>query len=146
MVEDGRMANGWIWILSDSQDKKVLLTQRENIGGLKLKGRTPTKNEKQWMGDICELGCIVCWIHDGIFTPQCSPHHIDGKTKEGAHFKTIPLCSAHHQIADTHKPKRWISRHGDGKAAFEREYGAEEFLLEQCKEYLEGEGCIYQRI
>jgi len=23
-------------------------------------------------------------------------HHVDGKTKPGAHFNTIPLCDGHH--------------------------------------------------
>ncbi len=108
-----------------------------------MKGRPPTKEESIWMGDVCELGCIVCWLHYGILTTQVSPHHIDGKTKPGAHFKTIPLCSAHHQLADTHKPKRWISRHGDGKRAFEDAYGTEEFLLEKCREMVVNDSCRY---
>ena len=55
-----------------------------------VKGRTPTKEEKEWMDFICQQGCIVCHNEIGVFSP-CEPHHIDGKTQAGAHFLTIPL-------------------------------------------------------
>lgn len=103
-----------------------------------MRGRAPTKEEKEFMDRICQLGCIVC-RNNGYYTPQVSPHHMDGKTKEGAHFKVIPLCGKHHQEPDNHKPARWVSRHGgkgNGKAAFEKAYGKEEDLLYQCKELI----------
>ncbi len=97
-----------------------------------MKGRSPTVEEIQWMDDICNLGavgCVVCWFCRGVSNPRVSPHHIDGRTKPGAHFLTIALCSKHHQEKDNQKPPRWISRHGDGKKAFEERYGTElEFL------------------
>jgi len=61
---------------------------------------------------------------------------MDGKTKPGAHFWVIPLCGKHHQEADIQKIKRWISRHGDGKAAFQKEYGTEVFLRDKCLEMM----------
>lgn len=92
-------------------------------------GRTPTSEEKQWMDRICQVGCIVCRLTREIFTP-CSPHHMEGKTKPGAHLLTIGLCSGHHQVPDNKEPKRWVSRHGDGRAAFEQAYMPETDLLE----------------
>ena len=80
------------------------------------------------MNSVSNLGCIVCLLFLEENTP-CSPHHMDGKTKPGAHLKTIGLCSRHHQVSDTHKPKRWISRHGDGRKVFEHEYMTEAELL-----------------
>lgn len=99
-----------------------------------MKGRPPTKEEKLFMDEICQIGCIVCLNH-GVYTPQVSPHHMEGKTKPGAHFKVIPLCGKHHQESDTQKPKRWIARHGgngDGKHQFEQAYSKEVDLYHQC--------------
>ena len=97
-----------------------------------MKGRTPTKSERQWMNAICQIGCIVCRNEYGVFSPAV-PHHMDGKTKEGAHLKTIPLCGAHHQTGEG-----CISRH-PYKARFEAEYGTEEELLEQCRDIISDE-------
>jgi len=71
-----------------------------------MKGRTPTADEKHWLNAISKLGCIVCWNVLGVYTPA-SPHHIDGKTKPGAHKLTIPLCGPHHQV----KGSGWETRH-----------------------------------
>lgn len=101
-----------------------------------MKGRPPTQEERRFMDRICQLGCVACRV-SGFNSPLVSPHHIDGKTKPGAHFLVLPLCEKHHQIADTHKPKRWISRHGDGRKAFEDAYGKERDLLQMCKEMME---------
>lgn len=98
-----------------------------------LKGRTPTKEEKEWMDKITQAGCIVCWLHHGIPHSQCSVHHISGKTKKGAHLNTIGLCYRHHQ--DESNNPMWISRHKN-KFRFEERYGTEEWLLEKTKEYL----------
>ena len=47
---------------------------------------------------------------------QCLPHHIDGKTKPEAHFKTIPLCDEHHsrykKTGLHYNLTRWEERHG----------------------------------
>lgn len=90
-----------------------------------MKGRRPNKEERRWLASICELGCIVCKRELGLFS-EATPHHIDGKTKPGAHFKTIPLCGRHHQIAG----EGYETRHFN-KARFEKDYGTEcELLLE----------------
>ena len=95
-----------------------------------MKGRSLTKSDKDRFERLRELGCIVCILDLEVFTPPAI-HHIDGKTKEGAHDLTIPLCAKHHQEKDNHKPKRWISRHGDGRYEFEDRYGSEQYLLEE---------------
>lgn len=100
--------------------------------------RSYTKVDKIRAEKLRELGCIVCWSHDR-FTPPAI-HHIDGQTKEGCHALTIPLCPKHHQEKDNHKPPRWISRHGDGRALFEATYGDELRLLERTNEMI----CNYE--
>ena len=100
-----------------------------------MKGRTPTSAERQWLNAIVGLGCIVCRNDKGCFT-EAAVHHINGKTKPGAHFKTLPLCFLHHQGgADCHE---YVSRH-PYKARFEQRYGTEQALLEQCREILDWE-------
>ena len=97
-----------------------------------LKGRTPTKAEREHMDAVCNVGCIVCLEWLGVHSPA-EPHHTTGKTKAGAHMLTIPLCPRHHRTPG----RGYISRHGNGKAAFEREYATERELLDMTLLHLE---------
>jgi len=92
-----------------------------------MKGRTPNKEEKAWLDAICQIGCCVCRNEFQLFSPAC-PHHIDGKTKLGAHFLTIPLCGQHHQTGGP-----GVAFHATGKKVWEAK------LLEQCKKLINGE-------
>jgi hypothetical protein len=95
--------------------------------------RPATKKEKEWMQAIRPLGCIVC-----ILTLRIRPftvpeeytaiHHIDGQTKPGAHFLTIPLCPHHHQTGEDALHKN--------KTRFEEKFGTEQDLLNLTKEYI----------
>lgn len=91
-----------------------------------MKGRQPTAEEKRHMKKVAALGCIVCLLFEEVFTPA-SIHHMEGKTKPGAHFKALPLCFRHHQEGSC--CDEWVSRHPH-KARFEERYGTEEQLLE----------------
>lgn len=82
------------------------------------------------MDAIVQLGCIVCREDMGVLSPA-EVHHLDGKTVEGAHFRSIPLCYHHHRAGcDT---PACTSRH-PYKARFEARYGGEESLWEQTRE------------
>lgn len=99
-----------------------------------MKGRTPTKAEREWMNDICEkIGCIVCLNHHYHDTPA-SPHHMEGRTKPGAHFLTIPLCAIHHQTGG-----EGVAFHATGRKTWEKQFGTERELLQQCKDIINGE-------
>jgi len=77
------------------------------------------------MDDVQSLGCIVCRRHGRTETPA-EIHHIDGKTKQGAHFHILPLCYFHHrQGSDS---ELFTSRH-PYKRRFEERYGPEMELL-----------------
>lgn len=95
-----------------------------------MKGRAPNKKDREWFDAITQIGCIVCMRDLNIFTPPAI-HHIEGKTKHGAHLNSIPLCHNHHQ--NKSNTGEWVSRHGDGRSAFEKEYGTEQSLLELTK-------------
>ena len=97
-----------------------------------MKGRTPTKKELAHMNKVRELGGIVCRNNGYLFSPA-EIHHIEGKTKEGAHLKVLPLCFAHHRRGGKEQP---ISRH-PYKKRFEKAYGTEAELLKQVEELLE---------
>jgi hypothetical protein len=97
-----------------------------------MKGRNPNKKEKIWMDSISTLGCIVCRVHFDCDSPA-EVHHIDGKTKEGAHMNTIPLCYRHHREGVNND--MYVSRH-PYKTEFVKRYGTEEELLQKVKDLL----------
>lgn len=100
-----------------------------------MKGKTPTKAEKEFHDRLCGLGCIACFL-DGRHNPTVSVHHIDGRTKPGAHMKVLPLCAGHHQ--DGTGIPGLVAVH-PYKARFEKLYGRQEEILSLCHELLERE-------
>lgn len=94
-----------------------------------LKGRNPNKSEKQHMDKVVQLGCIVC-RNKGFYNTPAEIHHIEGKTKDQAHFFVLPLCFQHHRQGGKDEP--FISRH-PYKKRFIQAYGSEEDLLKQVK-------------
>tara|TARA_A100001015_G_C15003072_1_gene719421 strand:- start:1300 stop:1623 length:324 start_codon:yes stop_codon:yes gene_type:complete len=97
-----------------------------------MKGRTPTKAEKDHMDRVRDLGCIIC-RQQGMGRVPCEIHHVYGKTKPGAHFYVLPLCFQHHRMGSDKEP---ISRH-PWKARFVATYGTEEHLLKLVDELLD---------
>ena len=98
-----------------------------------MKGKTPTKAEKQFHTKVAALGCVAC-RKDGLFNPWVSIHHIDGRTKPGAHMRVLGLCGPHHQ--DSGDP-RFIAVH-PWKARFEEKYGKQEDLLAEITREING--------
>jgi hypothetical protein len=98
-----------------------------------MKGRAPTAAEQRFIDQVAALGCRAC-AKDGIENPDCSPHHIDGRTRPGAHFLVIGLCAGHHQKG-TGSDKTLIAVHPD-KARFEARYGTQRELLAECIEII----------
>lgn len=91
----------------------------------------PTLKERKFWGRLARtVGCIACRI-DGIRNTYVSIHHIDGRTKKGAHMKVLPLCGPHHQTGDANTPclHPWTAR-------FEKKYGTQYELLKKCHEIL----------
>lgn len=92
----------------------------------------PNAEEKAWMDDIVQVGCIVCRAHHNVFTPAAVHHPLSGGRRMG-HLFAIPLCDPGHHQNSPGKEK--ISRHPN-KAQFERAYGTEMDLLELTKGYV----------
>jgi len=97
-----------------------------------MKGRNPTADESRHMTAVNKIGCIAC-LNMGIETPPeyTSTHHVEGKTKPGAHFKVLPLCPAHHIQ---------YSREGIhfNKYEWQIKHGTEAELLQQVEDILHG--------
>jgi hypothetical protein len=101
-----------------------------------MKGRPPTAEEARFMDKMGQLPCIAC-LKDGWTNHVISLHHIDGRTKPGAHFVVLPLCAEHHQQDDSDVRQR-ISVHGH-KKPFVARYGTELELLAECISLIENE-------
>jgi hypothetical protein len=102
---------------------------RKPIASRGMKGRPPTADEARFMDAIAALGCIAC-KKDGWHNPDVSVHHIDGRTKPGAHLLVLPLCAGHHQ--DGTGPNPTLIAVHPYKARFEERYGSQMELLDEC--------------
>jgi len=101
-------------------------------GGDDCVGDGVTKAEKAHQEKVAAFGCIACWL-DGIANPHVSIHHVNGRTKPGAHTQVLPLCAGHHQDG-TGEDKTLIAVH-PYKARFERTYGTQQSLLQRLAEW-----------
>lgn len=84
--------------------------------------------ERMHLGKVAEIGCIACLKAGSAGTPA-EIHHIRhgmGMGQRSDHFRTIPLCHAHHRGTQGLKVP---SIHGS-KNAFIQTFGTELELLE----------------
>ena len=128
-----------------SDTKKPVSSRKPSpIKSKGLKGRTPTALERKLMDKIGALPCAACSAM-GIDNTLIALHHVDGRVKEFAHAKVLPLCAYHHDVPLTPEERQI---HGDmfpvhakgsygGKKAFENEYGSQEYLLGVVYELIE---------
>ena len=89
-----------------------------------------SKEIKELWSRMADYGCVAC-RKDGVYNNYVSIHHIDGRTKKGAHRRVLPLCSGHHQTGCEDAPSihPW-------KAKFEQKYGKQMDLLREVMEAL----------
>ncbi|MBA1179556.1 recombinase [Pseudomonas psychrotolerans] len=97
-----------------------------------MKGKTPSAAEKRFHTALASLGCIACRM-DGRLNLVVSIHHIDGRTRPGAHLRVLPLCAGHHQ--DGTGIPGLIAVH-PWKRRFEDRYGSQDELLQRCHSLL----------
>jgi hypothetical protein len=90
-----------------------------------------TKAEKQYMGKVADIGCILC-KHLNLGETPAELHHPRTNTGAGrraSNMDLIPLCPEHHRGNS--------GLHGMGRKAFEKYYGITELqLMEKVKECL----------
>jgi hypothetical protein len=61
--------------------------------------RSHTKAEEAHLDRLASLGCILCLVKSGLFSPP-QIHHVrtgTGAGRRSSHFDAIPLCPAHHE-------------------------------------------------
>jgi len=90
------------------------------------------KADKERYQKLSELGCIVCKLFEGEWSP-IDVHHIEGRTKDG-NQKTIGLCFYHHREGSNCESH--VSRH-PWLSEFEARYGTEQYLLEETNKLLD---------
>ena len=99
--------------------------------------KSKTKEEKKWLSDVAELGCICC-RNMGFGSSLAEIHHVrtgQGMAQRASHTDVLPLCPPHHRACyetGFHaSPKTWQEIHG-----------SEAELLEQTKiEVMELRAC-----
>ena len=113
-----------------------------------IKGRNPTALEKILANKIGDIGCICClnkkWYTSDMAeqesTKFISLHHIEGRTKEWAHAKVLPLCAHHHDTpAPGHAPEELTPIHRGNKKEWIEFNGTEEELLKQVYDMIDEE-------
>ena len=93
-----------------------------------MASKNKTKQEREHLQAVVDLGCIAC-AKLGIYDSPAEIHHIKGKFRMGrkaSHFETIPLCPAHHRNGGT-------SYHVNPRE-FTEYFGSQEELLEEIKD------------
>ena len=91
-----------------------------------------TKAERNHMGAVAALGCVVC-RNLGFGETPAEVHHVGNGTlgKKASNFETIPLCEVHHRNGG-----HGVAVHA-GRKTFEARYGTERELLEQTRRELD---------
>ena len=91
-----------------------------------------TKAERDHMGAVAALGCVVC-RNLGFGATPAEVHHIGNGTlgKKASNFETIALCPIHHRHGG-----HGVAVHA-GRKAFEDNFGTERELLEQTRRELD---------
>ena len=89
--------------------------------------KAPTKAEREHMGRVADLGCIICG-------GPAEVHHITGAgmAKRSSHYETIPLCHMHHRnggygVAVHAGVREWENIHGSQRDLLEKV----QFLLKE---------------
>lgn len=81
--------------------------------------KSATKSDKEFMGRVAALGCIIC-------KQPATIHHIRkgmGMGQRNTHRKILPLCHNHHQGKEgihTLGTKTWQAKYGDEEMLLSR--------------------------
>jgi hypothetical protein len=87
--------------------------------------------DRQHLGKVAAIGCIVCINEFGFDTPP-EIHHIANGTmgKRNNNFNVIPLCHLHHRTGG-----HGVAVH-QGRKTWEANFGTEQDLLKQVMEMI----------
>jgi hypothetical protein len=89
-----------------------------------MNGQMATKNEKNALNKIAELGCILCATQLGFEGTPAELHHVRRYGTKRSTSPVLPLCPEHHRGNS--------GIHGLGAKGFENKWGiTQAWLLEQ---------------
>jgi len=83
--------------------------------------------QKRHHARVADLGCIVCWLAEGFYSPA-EIHHPFGQASEKGKNNPLGLCYEHHRIGVD--CDRFTSVHSWKKRFYER-YGSAQYLLKE---------------
>ncbi|WP_409929190.1 Ref family recombination enhancement nuclease [Citrobacter sp. Marseille-Q6884] len=90
-----------------------------------------TKAEKEHVNKVAELGCVACYVQEGVWGTPGEIHHIrdgQGVSQRSGWYEVLCLCLGHHRHDDKRAGK--IAIHGNsGYKNFTTNYGSERELL-----------------
>jgi hypothetical protein len=93
-----------------------------------------TIEEKAYLSQVAQVGCIVCRQWLGEFDSPAEIHHMRtgmGTAQRNTNYNIIPLCAVHHRIGDgTTNFNGEVGYHFNPRL-FEKLYGLETKLQEQ---------------
>jgi hypothetical protein len=89
--------------------------------------------EAKFQDQVRQLGCIICRLFHGVFSP-CEIHHmLRGGRRMGEMF-VLGLCPTHHRSG--RNDDEVVSR-DQNQRRFEKRYGTEESLLSKTRELVQ---------
>ena len=128
-----------------SYPRQKTLQSKNKLKGNGLKGRTPTAIERRLMNKIGALPCVCCLAQGveslgNVIHGPVALHHVEGRTKEWAHAKVLPLCQYHHDVPPPLTAPIWLfPLHGTGRKPWEALNGTQEALLIRVYELIDEE-------
>lgn len=87
-----------------------------------------TKDERDYMARVAQLGCVAC-RNSGLGATPAEVHHKRSGTGAGrraSHYDTMPLCPGHH--------RHWEDAIHVSPELFVERYGTEEKLVAQTRD------------
>jgi hypothetical protein len=87
-----------------------------------------TKAEKEYMGKVAALGCIICKYPAEVHHATGLQYRAHGK--KASCYDTIPLCATHHRLGGF-----GVAVHA-GVKTWEKTYGTQAELIKQTREML----------
>lgn len=100
--------------------------------------KSKTKEERQWLSDVAEMGCICC-RNMGFGASLAEIHHVrtgQGMAQRASHTEVLPLCPPHHRACyetGFHaSPKTWQEIHGT-EAELLKQTKVEVMVLRACR-------------
>lgn len=113
-----------------------------------MKPKPMTAEERRYVSEALELGCMVCRCHKGAHTPA-EWHHVTAGGRRMGHKEGFPLCPMHHRgvgLVPGEVPRHSPNGGQGGRSAFERAYQPEFLFVTMTKRLVESGGSAFESV